>query len=70
MPLVPMIVTRFTYKAPAETPTPSAISHRRLGILGLRGTAAGDECTVPPTTPAGHSVPRVCVSGRNDSGVS
>ena len=35
MPLVPMIVTRFTYKAPAETP-PSAISHRRLGILGLR----------------------------------
>ena len=68
MPLVPMIVTRFTYKAPAETP-PSAISHRRLGILAC-GTAAGDECTAPPTTPAGHSVPRVCVSGRNDSGVS
>ena len=34
MPLVPMIVTRFTYKAPAETP-PSAISHQRLGVLGL-----------------------------------
>ena len=35
MPLVPIIVAKFTYKAPAETP-PSAISHQRLGVLGLR----------------------------------
>ena len=40
MPLVPIIVAKFTYKAPAETP-PSAISHQRLGVLGLRRDGCG-----------------------------
>ena len=29
------------------------------------GTAAGDHHKSPPTKPAGHSVPRVCVAGGN-----
>ena len=69
MPLVPVLVTKFTHKTPTEPP-PTAISHTTALASLACGTVASDECRSSPSNPAGHSVPRVCVFGRKDSGVS
>ena len=69
MPLVPVLVTKFTHKTPTEPP-PTAISHTTALASLACGTVASDECRSSPSNPAGHSVPRVCVPSGKGLGVS
>ena len=59
--LLPVVVTRFARKTPADPPlnATALVSASSLAF----GTAAGHKGRSPPTNPAGYSVPRVCVSG-------